>query len=231
MEATGQWYPGRCGRQVYYPWADGCWAPMPPGKFDYSPEDEELVQACEKDDRAAVARLLESGLSPDTDFYLETPIHQAAKFGHVGLVSMLIERGAAVSPEARNGLTPLHLAACYGQVEAARLLIKTGADVNANGRGTFGPGFSPAYFAAKNGSVEVLELLLSAGALPDGPDGFGFPLSEAGFYNDIEMMELLYRFNANLNARDHEGRTVLAGLRAYGCQEAVNWLERRGARV
>lgn len=45
-----------------------------------------------------------------------TPLSRAAAKGHVGVVSLLLDRGAAVNLPGRGGLTPLHEAAGCGQV-------------------------------------------------------------------------------------------------------------------
>lgn len=45
-----------------------------------------------------------------------TPLSQAAAKGHLGVVKILLERGAAVNLPGRGGLTPLHEAAGCGQV-------------------------------------------------------------------------------------------------------------------
>jgi ankyrin repeat protein len=44
---------------------------------------------------------------------------------------MLIERGADVTAQNKDGQTPLHLASQMGQVDVARMLIERGADVTA----------------------------------------------------------------------------------------------------
>jgi len=47
---------------------------------------------------------------------------------------MLIERGADVLAQDKDGQTPLHLASQEGQVEVARMLIERGASVSAQNK-------------------------------------------------------------------------------------------------
>jgi ankyrin repeat protein len=59
------------------------------------------------------------------------PLHFAAREGHEGLISFLIERKANVNIKNSSGATPLHEAARSGKVSVIKLIIKNGAEVNA----------------------------------------------------------------------------------------------------
>jgi len=60
-----------------------------------------------------------------------TPLHLASMNGHVDLTRMLIERGADVSAQKKDGSTALHLASKYRHVDLARMLVECSADVSA----------------------------------------------------------------------------------------------------
>lgn len=68
-----------------------------------------------------------------------TPLSRAAAKGHLGVVTLLLERGAAVNIPGRGGLTPLHEAAGCGQVRGGRA---GGTMVTATDIELFYPGFS-----------------------------------------------------------------------------------------
>ncbi|EKM54787.1 uncharacterized protein PHACADRAFT_56287, partial [Phanerochaete carnosa HHB-10118-sp] len=58
--------------------------------------------------------------------------------GHVDIARALLDHGAAVDTQEKDGWTPLHLAAQFGHVDTARALLDHGADVdrqNKNGSG------------------------------------------------------------------------------------------------
>jgi ankyrin repeat protein len=91
-----------------------------------------------------------------------TPLHLAAFFGNASMVARLIEAGADVNAEARNGsrLRPIHSAAAGRCLEISRRLLDAGADPNVAQQG----GFTPLHAAAQHGDVALIDLLLQCGA-------------------------------------------------------------------
>ena len=65
------------------------------------------------------------------DANLYTELHQAAKYGNIGHIDILVHYGADMSAENSLGNSPLHLAASQGRVKAVQLLLLRGADKNA----------------------------------------------------------------------------------------------------
>lgn len=58
-----------------------------------------------------------------------SPLHYAASGPEPALVSLLLERGAAVDARSPNGSTPLMMASRYGSEAAVDLLLARGADL------------------------------------------------------------------------------------------------------
>ena len=70
--------------------------------------------------------------SPDPDLPLmrgdNTPLHNAAQWGHVDFAASLIECGASLDIRNSQGWTPLHTASAWGHVNVAELLLSKGAN-------------------------------------------------------------------------------------------------------
>jgi hypothetical protein len=91
-----------------------------------------------------------------------SPLHLSAFFGNVAVARKLIDLGADVHAEARNGtgLRPVHSAAAAPSVEVLRMLLAAGADPNVRQRG----GWTPLHTAAHHNHRAVLEVLIRNGA-------------------------------------------------------------------
>ncbi|XP_037077217.1 tonsoku-like protein [Pollicipes pollicipes] len=90
-----------------------------------------LHVACMQGKLKQAARLLQSGHPVNArDHSGWLPLHEAANFGHLEVVRLLLQHGARVGdPGGQHcgGTTPLHDAAGNGHLEVARLLMEAGA--------------------------------------------------------------------------------------------------------
>jgi len=97
-----------------------------------------------------------------------TPLCIASRYGHVGVVIMLLQRGADVNNVNRLGETSLFIASRYGHVPVVELLLQHGANVN---QGTnYGGGQNPIFAAVETGNKEIVKILLANGAEINGHD-------------------------------------------------------------
>ncbi|MDQ2744372.1 MAG: ankyrin repeat domain-containing protein [Chloroflexota bacterium] len=94
-----------------------------------------------------------------------TPLHLAAHFGRLDAAALLLDAGAGVTAQSRNGMQnmPLHAALASRHRDVAALLLDRGAEVNARQHG----GFTPLHAAAQNGDLPSSTLLLDRGADPN----------------------------------------------------------------
>jgi len=136
------------------------------------------------------------------------PLHFAAREGHEGLISFLIERKAGVNIKNSSGATPLHEAARSGKVSVINLIIKNGAEINtqdANGN-------SVLHIAAPvENHQEVIKLFLDNGVNPNLRDDHGdTPLHVLVSLNrGPETVRTLLDGNVDISARNVTGQTPL----------------------
>ena len=101
---------------------------------------------------------------------VDRPLHDAARRGERGLVSLFLSKGAKADLRAGpHGATALHYAAAAGEVLIVDLLLARGADVNAIDQ----LGATPLFWAKRLGRDEVARSLLQRGADPAGGEGVG----------------------------------------------------------
>jgi len=123
-----------------------------------------LVNATNKNDVAAVQRLLNEKANPDVrDRTESTPLHLAAQKGLLEIAKALIAGKADVNLENKSGKTPLHYAAAGGHDDIVLALLNAGADPNA--KPTYG-GLTPLRCAIRGKKSSTAKLLLEHGAEP-----------------------------------------------------------------
>lgn len=101
-------------------------------------------------------RLLDRGAALDRQGW--APLHYAASGPDIGVVKLLLDRGARIDALSPNGSTPLMMAARYGAIDAADLLLARGA----NPRLLNQRGLSAADFARAAGRDALAERLQAA---------------------------------------------------------------------
>ena len=126
------------------------------------------------------------------------PMHAAAGAGHLGIIELLIRKGADPNLADNKYYTPLHWACIAQSKKVAELLLAGNADVNAN-NGYF---YSPLHFASVSGKGEIIELLISNCADINAKTFYGStPLHGAVLGGNPEAVQLLLSKGAEVNAK------------------------------
>jgi len=110
------------------------------------PFQTELTQAIDEGSLSRVRDLLAAGCDPNEfDDFGESPLSVAAMRNELGMLDLLVKRGAVVRLANANGWTPLHFAVDHAidaaiqggdrpgeeRTEAIEWLVRNGADVEA----------------------------------------------------------------------------------------------------
>ena len=98
-----------------------------------------------------------------------TPLWLAVRKGHVKVVKLLLESGANVDTQDRDGTTVLHFAVEKEQDKVVQVLLESGVNVN----GQHKDGRTALHFAVEKGQEKFVQLLLECGANVDAEDKDG----------------------------------------------------------
>jgi ankyrin repeat protein len=94
-------------------------------------------------------------------------LHWAAAKGRKALAKLLLDQGANIRSQDREGMTALHVAASIEDGSVVRLLLDNGAYVDSKDHG----GMTPLHVAASRGHEMAVRLLLEGGADINAQDG------------------------------------------------------------
>lgn len=185
---------------------------------------DELLKAVTEGNTKVVQGFLSRGLDPNTtDAAGNTLLMNSARFGHMELVSLLIERKASVTRRSPHGDTALMHASLGGHLAIAKLLVAKGAEVHH-------AGWAPVHYAAFEGRSEIVRFLLEKGADKNAlaPNGYS-PLMLAAMGGHLEAVRALLYEDADVGVKGPKGETALAIAKAGKNFELANLLTRAGA--
>jgi ankyrin repeat protein len=182
----------------------GTGEPRLPERF--TPE-QRLLHAVRQNDRAAIERVLEHGVSVNAkdDIGRNTLFLAVLDARDLDLVRWLHSKGAAVDDADVGGRTPLGFAAEHGNLDISRYLAEQGAEIDHRDIQQR----TPLFHAALTNHRDVAAFLLDRGADVNARDQFGdTPLIVACAKGNGETAKLLLERGADAAAKDQEGRTA-----------------------
>ncbi|ERF71929.1 hypothetical protein EPUS_06488 [Endocarpon pusillum Z07020] len=158
--------------------------------------------------------------------YEITPLHSAARRGHVEIVKALLGAGAELEKPNIRQMTPLYLAAQNGHATVVDCLLQKGADANAIG----GKDATPLHLAISTGNISIVKALLQAGAEVNASNRNGdAPVHMAVYAGRVDVVKELLKFGADVRRTDNEGQTPLHLAAAGGHSQIVKQLFEAGS--
>jgi FOG: Ankyrin repeat len=179
---------------------------------------------------------------------------KALSYNHFETALFLIEGGISVNIPNQNKLTPLMISSSKGNFELTDLLIEKGAKVNVMDKS----GKTALMYAAAEGNTNIVKLLLREKSRLDFRDRFGMTAwmhavenknipvveflskkeidnNENLFYavsnGHYEAVKILLELQANPEARDEQGWTLLMLAANNGHKKIVEHLIKSGAKI
>ncbi|MBP5534325.1 MAG: ankyrin repeat domain-containing protein [Alphaproteobacteria bacterium] len=164
---------------------------------------------------------------------MDEDIHEAAEYGHTGIIKNLVNLGMYVDVWDRRHRTPLHCAASFGRLETIEsLIVELNANINAQDKEKRTP-LHDAANQKQPGAVETL-LFFNPKLLKD-EDG-DTPLHDAAGSDDIESIKLLLDYDPALmkeenNCKETAFDISMENALFTGSTKAIEVFIQRGADV
>jgi len=136
-------------------------------------------------------------------------------------------------PTDKDGRTALHYAIINGSKEIVDLLLKSGADINAKDKRSL----TPLFVASVFGNEDIMKLLLENNADPNARDNeketpiFYAIFRSTKLKNAKEVVKILLRYGADVNAVNKNGRTLLHLAVSYADLDLIKLLVENGANI
>ena len=192
-----------------------------------------LMIACYFKHHKVVHLLLQSGANVNlqADHHIDngTTLLVASKNNDITLVLLLLSANADVNVQDAKGRTALYWACRYGNDEMIKRLLKAKADPKICTLQRESP--LALYTISRHKKSSTVVALLKSGADPNVLNPFFTPLHAACASGHKDIVQLLLKAKANVNALDRYGNTPLYNAARSGFEQLVEQLLSAGADI
>jgi len=157
-----------------------------------------------------------------------TPLHLAALQGNLGIVKMLVDKGADINLGDNENSPPIVNAALRNHPEIVKYMLDHGASATLKDDNQM----TPMHFAAMGGDTQIMQMLLDKGAEADAANSSGVtPLVYAAYRGKMDAIRLLVEKGADLNAKTQGGEGLIHAAANFGSVEEMEFFVNHGADV
>lgn len=161
----------------------------------------------------------------------QTALHLASYAGHDAIVELLLEHGAEVDAEDKEGKIPLFEAFQHKRISTMKLLLSKEPHLQLDNIRFYG-GKTPLHVAIEQGNEDMLRLFLRDGAYINDKDNYGHtPLILAADQGQVSSAKILLSSGARTSLTCDGGMTALHLAAGHGHDAIVELLLAHGADV
>ena len=170
---------------------------------------EDDVERCL--DRAARRNLEIINYTSSTDENRQTALMLSCEYGHIRVVSLLLDLEADMEMRDKNGETAMHYCTSNGHLDVVKMMVKAGGNIEVKNYN----GYNPLMMAADFNHLDIVRFLLLNGADLDARNHRGCSaLVYAADNGNLDVAEYLIKQGSDIEVRSNIGFTPLI----YACQ-------------